>query len=80
MARSGRADPIEAKKKGQEFSTMRRREGRDEDHVRSRDRTITPGSGPSPASTDVVKSTTRASIDGTVFDSSIKRGQPPSSR
>jgi FKBP-type peptidyl-prolyl cis-trans isomerase FkpA len=40
-------------------------------------RTITPGTGPSPAATDVVQVHYEGKlIDGTVFDSSIQRGQP----
>ncbi len=40
-------------------------------------RVITPGAGPSPAATDVVKVNYEGKlVDGTVFDSSIKRGQP----
>jgi FKBP-type peptidyl-prolyl cis-trans isomerase FkpA len=40
-------------------------------------RTITPGSGPNPTADDTVKVNYEGKlIDGTVFDSSIKRGQP----
>src|SRR5204863_7523568 len=40
-------------------------------------RTITPGTGGSPAATDVVKVHYEGKlIDGSVFDSSIKRGEP----
>jgi len=40
-------------------------------------RTITPGTGDSPSPTDVVKVQYEGKlIDGTIFDSSIKRGQP----
>jgi len=40
-------------------------------------RTITPGNGPSPAATDVVKVHYEGKLpDGSIFDSSIKRGQP----
>jgi FKBP-type peptidyl-prolyl cis-trans isomerase len=40
-------------------------------------RTITPGTGPSPTADDVVKVHYEGKlVDGTVFDSSIKRGQP----
>jgi len=40
-------------------------------------RTITPGTGPSPTAEDVVKVHYEGKlVDGTVFDSSIKRGQP----
>jgi FKBP-type peptidyl-prolyl cis-trans isomerase len=40
-------------------------------------RTITPGSGASPTATDVVKVHYEGKLtDGTVFDSSIKRGEP----
>src|SRR6266571_8329077 len=40
-------------------------------------RVITPGSGESPAATDVVKVHYMGKlVDGTVFDSSIQRGQP----
>ena len=39
--------------------------------------TIKPGTGPSPAATDKVKvHYTGTLIDGTVFDSSVQRGQP----
>ena len=38
---------------------------------------LTPGTGPSPAATDTVKVHYEGKlIDGTVFDSSVKRGQP----
>ena len=68
----------EAKKKGQEFSDKAAKE---KDATKTASgiviRTITPGSGPSPAATDVVKVHYEGKlIDGTVFDSSIKRGQP----
>jgi FKBP-type peptidyl-prolyl cis-trans isomerase len=40
-------------------------------------RTITPGNGPSPTADDVVKVHYEGKlVDGTVFDSSIKRGEP----
>jgi FKBP-type peptidyl-prolyl cis-trans isomerase FkpA len=40
-------------------------------------RTITPGAGPSPAATDIVKVHYEGKlVDGTIFDSSIKRNQP----
>jgi len=40
-------------------------------------RTLSPGAGASPKATDVVKVHYEGSfIDGTVFDSSIKRGEP----
>ena len=68
----------EAKKKGQEFSDKAAKE---KDATKTASgvviRTLTPGSGPSPAATDVVKVHYEGKlIDGTVFDSSIKRGQP----
>jgi FKBP-type peptidyl-prolyl cis-trans isomerase len=68
----------EAKKKGQEFADKAAKE---KDATKTASgvviRTITPGSGPSPAATDVVKVHYEGKlIDGTVFDSSIKRGQP----
>ena len=57
-------------------STNGRREGRHEDRVRP-DRPITPGTGPAPKATDRVKVHYHGTLtDGTVFDSSVKRGEP----
>jgi FKBP-type peptidyl-prolyl cis-trans isomerase FkpA len=68
----------EAKKKGQEFVD---KVAKEKDATKTASgiviRTITPGAGASPAATDVVKVHYEGKlIDGTVFDSSIKRGQP----
>jgi FKBP-type peptidyl-prolyl cis-trans isomerase FkpA len=68
----------EAKKKGQEFAD---KVAQEKDAIKTPSgiviRTITPGSGPSPSATDVVKVNYEGKlIDGTVFDSSIQRGQP----
>ena len=68
----------EAKKKGQEFADN---VAKQKDATKTASgvviRTITPGSGESPSATDVVKVHYEGKlIDGTVFDSSIKRGQP----
>jgi len=68
----------EAKKKGQEFVDNA---AKAKDATKTASgvviRTITPGTGASPAATDVVKVNYEGKlIDGTVFDSSIKRGQP----
>ncbi len=68
----------EAKKKGQEFLDNAAKQ---KDAVKTPSgiviRTITAGTGASPSSTDVVKVNYEGKlIDGTVFDSSLKRGQP----
>jgi FKBP-type peptidyl-prolyl cis-trans isomerase FkpA len=68
----------EAKKKGQEFLDNA---SKVKDATKTPSgiviRTITPGTGASPSPTDVVKVNYEGKlIDGTVFDSSIKRGQP----
>lgn len=68
----------DAKKKGQEFAD---KVAKEKDAVKTASgiviRVITPGSGASPAATDVVKVHYEGKlIDGTIFDSSIKRGQP----
>ena len=68
----------EAKKKGQEFLEN---VAKQKDAVKTPSgiviRTITPGTGPSPTADDVVKVHYEGKlVDGTVFDSSIKRGQP----
>src|SRR5215467_780165 len=68
----------EAKKKGQEFVDNVAKE---KDATKTASgiviRTITAGSGASPSADDVVKVHYEGKlIDGTVFDSSIKRGQP----
>jgi FKBP-type peptidyl-prolyl cis-trans isomerase FkpA len=67
----------ETKKKGQEFADNVAKE---KDATKTTSgvviRTITPGTGGSPAATDVVKVHYEGKlIDGTVFDSSIKRGE-----
>jgi FKBP-type peptidyl-prolyl cis-trans isomerase FkpA len=68
----------DAKKKGQEFAD---KVAQEKDATKTASgvviRTITPGTGASPALDDVVKVHYEGKlIDGTVFDSSIKRGQP----
>src|SRR5438093_10336785 len=68
----------EAKKKGQEFADNVAKE---KDATKTASgvviRTITAGTGTSPSADDVVKVHYEGKlIDGTVFDSSIKRGQP----
>jgi FKBP-type peptidyl-prolyl cis-trans isomerase FkpA len=68
----------EAKKKGQEFLDNAAKQ---KDAVKTPSgiviRTITPGTGASPSSTDVVKVNYEGKlVDGTVFDSSLKSGQP----
>ena len=67
-----------AKKKGQEFADKVAAE-KDAKKLSSGIiiRVITPGSGPNPTADDTVKVHYEGKlIDGTVFDSSIKRGQP----
>src|SRR5262249_17707422 len=68
----------EAKKKGQEFADN---VAKQKDATKTPSgiviRTITPGTGASPTANDVVKVHYEGKlIDGTIFDSSIKRGQP----
>jgi len=68
----------DAKKKGQEFVD---KVGKEKDATKTTSgiviRTITPGSGASPTAADVVKVHYEGKlVDGTVFDSSIKRGEP----
>jgi FKBP-type peptidyl-prolyl cis-trans isomerase FkpA len=68
----------ETKKKGQEFAD---KVAKEKDATRTATgiviRVIKPGSGPSPAASDVVKVHYEGKlIDGTIFDSSIKRGEP----
>ncbi len=73
---AGRAE--DAKKKGQEFADNVAKEknaSKTESGIVMR--TITSGSGASPAATDVVKVHYEGKlVDGTVFDSSIKRNEP----
>jgi FKBP-type peptidyl-prolyl cis-trans isomerase len=68
----------DAKKRGQEFADN---VSKQKDATKTESgvviRTITPGSGASPGADDIVKVNYEGKlIDGTVFDSSIKRGQP----
>lgn len=68
----------EAKKKGEEFAANVAKE---KDTTKTASgiviRTITVGTGPSPAATDVVKVHYEGKlIDGSVFDSSVQRGEP----
>src|ERR1044071_1192703 len=68
----------DAKKKGQEFAD---KVAKEKDATKTPSgiviRTITPGAGPSPTADDVVKVHYEGKlVDGTIFDSSIKRGQP----
>lgn len=68
----------ETKKKGQEFAD---KVAKEKDATKTPSgiviRVIKPGTGPSPAASDVVKVHYEGKlIDGTVFDSSIKRGEP----
>jgi FKBP-type peptidyl-prolyl cis-trans isomerase FkpA len=68
----------DAKKKGQEFADN---VAKQKDAIKTPSgvviRTITPGTGASPTPDDVVKVQYEGKlIDGTVFDSSIKNGQP----
>ena len=68
----------DAKKKGQEFADAVAKE---KDAIKTASgiviRTITAGAGASPAATDVVKVHYEGKlIDGTVFDSSVQRGEP----
>jgi FKBP-type peptidyl-prolyl cis-trans isomerase FkpA len=68
----------DAKKKGQEFAdNVAKQSGATKAASGVVIRTISPGSGGSPAATDVVKVHYEGKlVDGTVFDSSIKRGEP----
>jgi FKBP-type peptidyl-prolyl cis-trans isomerase FkpA len=68
----------DAKKTGQEFADKVAKEpGATKTASGIVMRTITPGNGPSPTSDDVVKVHYEGKlVDGTVFDSSIKRGEP----
>jgi FKBP-type peptidyl-prolyl cis-trans isomerase FkpA len=68
----------DTKKKGQEFADKVAKEsGATKTPSGVVIRTITPGTGPSPTAADVVKVHYEGKlIDGTVFDSSIKRGEP----
>ena len=68
----------EAKKKGLEFLDTAAKQ---KDAIKTPTgiviRTITPGNGASPGPTDVVKVNYEGKlVDGTIFDSSLKRGQP----
>jgi len=72
------AGSVDTKKKGQEFADNVAKE---KDATKTPTglviRTITAGTGGSPAATDMVKVHYEGKlIDGTVFDSSIKRGEP----
>ena len=68
----------EAKKKGTEFlENVAKQSGAKKTASGIVLRTITPGNGPSPAATDVVKVHYEGKLpDGTIFDSSLKRGEP----
>jgi len=68
----------DTKKKGQEFSdNAAKQAGATKTGSGIVIRTITPGTGPSPTANDVVKVHYEGKlVDGTVFDSSIKRGEP----
>jgi len=68
----------EAKKKGQEFAdNVAKEKNATKTESGIVIRTITPGSGGSPTESDVVKVHYEGKlIDGTVFDSSIKRNEP----
>jgi FKBP-type peptidyl-prolyl cis-trans isomerase FkpA len=67
-----------AKKTGQEFAdSVAKEAGATKTASGIVMRTITPGNGPSPTTDDVVKVHYEGKlVDGTVFDSSIKRGEP----
>jgi FKBP-type peptidyl-prolyl cis-trans isomerase FkpA len=73
---AGRAE--DGKKKGQEFAdNVAKEKNATKTESGIVMRTITPGSGGSPAATDIVKVHYEGKlIDGTVFDSSIKRNEP----
>jgi FKBP-type peptidyl-prolyl cis-trans isomerase len=68
----------ETKKKGQEFAdNVAKEPGATKTESGIVIRTITPGSGASPTADDVVKVHYEGKlIDGTVFDSSVARGEP----
>ena len=68
----------EAKKKGVEFlEGAAKQSGAKKTNSGIVIRTITPGNGPSPGPMDIVKVHYEGKLpDGTVFDSSIKRGEP----
>ena len=68
----------DAKKSGQEFvDKVEKEAGATKTASGIVIRTITPGNGPSPTIDDVVKVHYEGKlVDGTVFDSSIKRGEP----
>src|SRR5207237_9348992 len=68
----------DAKKSGQDFADKVAKEpGATKTASGIVMRTITPGNGPSPTTDDVVKVHYEGKlVDGTVFDSSIKRGEP----
>jgi FKBP-type peptidyl-prolyl cis-trans isomerase FkpA len=68
----------ETKKKGQEFEEKVAKEtGATKTPTGIVIRTITPGTGASPTADDVVKVHYEGKlVDGTVFDSSVKRGEP----
>ena len=68
----------EAKKKGQEFAdNVAKENGATKTESGIVIRTISPGTGASPAATDVVKVHYEGKlIDGTIFDSSIQRKEP----
>jgi FKBP-type peptidyl-prolyl cis-trans isomerase FkpA len=73
---SGKAE--DAKKKGQEFAdSVAKEKNATKTESGIVMRTITPGTGGTPAATDVVKVHYEGKlIDGTVFDSSVKRNEP----
>ena len=77
-AKRASAGAADAKKKGQEFADNVAKE----DNAAKTDsgiviRTIKPGTGASPAETDVVRVHYEGKlIDGTVFDSSVQRNEP----
>jgi FKBP-type peptidyl-prolyl cis-trans isomerase FkpA len=68
----------DAKKSGQEFADKVAKEpGATKTASGIVMRTITPGNGPNPTADDIVKVHYEGKLpDGTVFDSSIKRGEP----
>ncbi len=77
-AKRAAAGADETKKKGAEFAD---KVAKEKDAMRMESgiviRIITPGTGASPSADDVVKVHYEGKlVDGTIFDSSIKRGQP----